>query len=102
MLKKSDYNTKITNIENNVRQLQAYDLSYFKNKQYFDEESGKQNYSVFLPISKYFKLNSSVAVVDYVSSWKSKGLSNESIKPPTASNNSLSPRLSYYGTKTRV
>ena len=39
---------------------------------------------------------------DYVSSWKSKGLSAESIKPPTTSDNSLTPALNYYGTKTRV
>ena len=39
---------------------------------------------------------------DYVSSWKSKGLSGESIKPPTTSDNSLTPALNYYGTKTRV
>ena len=39
---------------------------------------------------------------DYVSSWQSKGLSAESIKPPTTSDNSLTPALSYYGTKTRV
>ena len=39
---------------------------------------------------------------DYVSSWKSKGFSAESIKPPTTSDNSLTPALSYYGTKTRV
>ena len=39
---------------------------------------------------------------NYVSSWKSKGLSDESIKPPTTSDNSLTPALSYYGTKTRV
>ena len=39
---------------------------------------------------------------DYISSWKSKGLSAESIKPPTTSDNSLTPALSYYGTKTRV
>ena len=39
---------------------------------------------------------------DYVSSWKSKGLSSESIKPPTTSDNSLTPALNYYGTKTRV
>ena len=51
---------------------------------------------------KYFKLNSIVGVVDYVLSWQSKGLSNESIKPPTRSNNSLSPRLNYYSTKVRV
>ena len=33
---------------------------------------------------------------------QSKGISNESIKPPTTSDNSLNPKLSYYGTKTRV
>ena len=39
---------------------------------------------------------------DYISSWKSKGLSAESIKPTTTSDNSLTPALSYYGSKTRV
>ena len=43
-----------------------------------------------------------IANSDYVSSWKSKGLCAESIKPPVTSNNSLTPALSYYGTKTRV
>ena len=43
-----------------------------------------------------------IASTDYVSSWKSKGLSAETIKPPTTSDNSLTPALSYYGTKTRV
>ena len=102
LVKKSDYNTKITSIESNVKKLQAYDLSYFRGKQYFDEGDGKQNYLVFLPMRKYFKLNSVVGVTDYVLSWQSKGLSNESIKPPTTSDNSLNPRLSYYGTKIRV
>ena len=37
-----------------------------------------------------------------VSSWKSKGLSAGSIKPPTTSDNSLTPILSYDGTKTTV
>ena len=39
---------------------------------------------------------------DYISSWKSKGLSAESIKPPTTSDNSLTPALNYYCTKARV
>ena len=69
LVKKSDFNTNITNIENNVRQLQAYDSSYFKGKQYFDEGTGKQSYLVFLPLSKYFKLNSVAGVSDYVLSW---------------------------------
>ena len=43
-----------------------------------------------------------ITTTSYVSSWKSKGLSAETIKPATASDNSLTPELSYYGTKTRV
>ena len=39
---------------------------------------------------------------DFISSWKSKWLSAESIKPPRTSDNSLTRALSYYGTKTRV
>ena len=35
-------------------------------------------------------------------SWKSKGLSDETIKPPTMSDYKLNPQLSYFGTKTRV
>ena len=53
-------------------------------------------------MGKYFKLNSVVGVIDRVLSWRSKGISNESIKPPTTSNNSLNPRLSYNDTKIKV
>ena len=49
-------------------------------------------------MSKYFKISNS----DYVLSWKSKGLSAESITPPSAPNNFLNPSLNYLGTKTRV
>ena len=48
---------------------------------------------------RYFKM---ITNTDYISSWKSKGLSSESIKPPTTSDNSLTSALNYYGTKTRV
>ena len=48
---------------------------------------------------RYFK---TVTNTNYISSWKSRGLSAESIKPPTTSDNSLTPALNYYGTKTRV
>ena len=63
------------------------------------EEDGTQNYLVFQPLKKFFKV---IADTDYVSSLKSKGLSAETIKPPSTCNNSLTPALSYYGTKTRV
>ena len=78
------------------------DLSYYRGKQYFDEGSGKENYLVFLPTNKYFKLNSVARAADYVLSWQSKGLSNESIKRPTTSDTSLTPKLNYYGTKTKI
>ena len=48
---------------------------------------------------RYFKM---ITNTDYISSWKSKELSVESIKPPTTSENSHTPALNYYGTKTRV
>ena len=63
------------------------------------EEDGTQDYLVFQPISKYFKV---ITNTDYVSSWKSKGLSEETIKPSLTSDNSLNPALSYSGTKLRV
>ena len=77
-------------------------MSYYSGKQYFDERSGKQNYLVFLPMGKYFKLNSVVGVIVRVLSWESKGLSNKSIKPPTTSDNSLTPELNYYGIKIKI
>ena len=81
LVKKNDYNREITGIK--INNLQRYSLSYFRVKQYFDEGSGKQNYLVFLPMRKYFKLNSVAGVADYVLSWQSKGISNENIKPST-------------------
>ena len=93
---------EITDTRFKINKLQTYDLSYSRGKQYFDEGSGKQNYLVFLPMRKYPKLNSVSSVTDYVLSWQSKGISNEGIKPFTKYNNSLNPRLSYYGTKVRV
>ena len=43
-----------------------------------------------------------ITSTNYILSWKSKGLSSESIKPPTTSDNSLAPSLNYYGPKIRV
>ena len=65
----------------------------------FNREECSQSYLIFQPLYRYFK---TVTNTNYISSWKSKGLSAESIKPPTTSDNSLTPALNYYGTKTRV
>ena len=85
-------------VENELNKLKIFVSGYYIGKSHF-EGDGTQNYLVFQPLNKYFKV---ITNTDYISSWKSKGLSAESIKPPTTSGNSLTPALSYYGTKTRV
>ena len=103
--KLSSLNRKITKnktkhllVENVLKNLKTFDSSYFIDKSHF-EEDGTQNYLVFQRLNKYFKV---IVNTDYVSSWKSKGLSSETIKPPTTSDNILTPALSYYGTKATV
>ena len=90
--------TKNESIENELKKLKTFDSSYFIGKSHF-EEDGTQNYLVFQPLNKYLNV---IANIDYVSSWKSKGLSAKTIKPPSMSDNSLTPAVSYYGTKTIV
>ena len=80
--------------------LKTFDSSYFIGKSHF-EEDGTQNYLVFQPLIRCFKVNT-ITNTDYILSWKSKGLSAESIKPPTTSDNSLTPELHYYGNITIV
>ena len=72
-----------------MNKLKTFDSSYLIGKSHF-EEDGTQNDLVFQPISKYFTL---ITNTDYISSRKSKGLSDGSIKPPTTSDNSLTPAL---------
>ena len=48
---------------------------------------------------RYFKR---VVNSEYILSWKSKGLSDESITPPSAPHYFLNPSLYYLGTTTRV
>ena len=86
------------NFKNNIKKLQTFDSSYFRGKNYFDED-GTQNYIVFLPIGRYFRL---IPNKKYTSSWKSKGLSGETITPYATSDNSLTPWIDYYGTKIRL
>ena len=71
-------------------------MSYVICKNCF-EEDGAQNYLVFQPIKRYFKINGK-----YISSRKSKGLSDETITPYATSDNSLNPLINYYGSKVRV
>ena len=105
MMTKADFDAKISSLnreisknENEFKKLKTFDSSYFRGKSHF-EGDGTQNYLVFQPINRYFK------VVDnktYISSWKSKGLSDETIKAPATSDNSLSLLIDYLGNKIRV
>ena len=58
----------------------------------FNSEDGSQTYLIFQQIYRYFK---TITNTNFILSWKSSGLSAESIKPPTRSDNSLNPELSY-------
>ena len=55
VITKRNFDAKIIEVENNIKKLQTFDSSYFRGKHYFDED-GTQNYLVFLPIGRYFKL----------------------------------------------
>ena len=87
-------------VENEFNESKTFDSSCSIGKNHV-EEDGVKNYLVFQPIIRYFKVNT-ITNTDYVSSRKSKGLSAESIKPPTISHKSLAPELNYYGTKIKV
>ena len=98
LIRKSDFDAKLSNlnrkitqnkskhllVENELNKLKTFDSSYFSGKNHF-EEDGVQNYLVFQPMYRYFETDSSCHIL----SWTSKGLSNESIKPPSTPNNFL-------------
>ena len=78
---------------NELKKLKTFDSSYFIGKSHF-EEDGTQNYLVFQPMYQYFKAFSVTQYLEYVSELKSKGLSAESIKATSTSDNRLNPTLS--------
>ena len=92
--------TKHLLVESELKKLKTFDSSYYIGKSYFEEDD-TANYLVFQALQKYFKVGAGVNFY-YLLSWTSKGLSNESIKPPTTCDNSLTPTLYYYVTKKRV
>ena len=103
--KLSSLNRKITKnkskhifVENELKKLKTFDVSYFIGKSHF-EEDGTQNYLAFQPINRYFKV---IANTLYISSWKSKRLSDETIKPPATSDNSLTTLIDYIGNKIKI
>ena len=86
-------------VENEFNKLKTFDSSHFIGKSHFEEDGIS---TVYQPMYKYFKVFCITQYLEYVSEWKSKGLSNESINMISTSDNSLNPTLSYYDTKMRV
>ena len=82
----TDNKTKHLLVQNELNKLKTFDASYFRGQSHFEEE-GVQNYLIFQPIIRYFKMNMIISVTDYVLLWKSKGLSAKTIEPPTTSDN---------------
>ena len=85
---------KNKSIKNEFKKIKTFDSSYFIGENYF-EEDGTQNHLVFQSIRRYFKTINT----KYISSWKSKGLSEKTITPYATSDNSLTPLIDYYGIK---
>ena len=91
--------TKHVLVQNELKKLKTFDSIYFRGKRYF-EDDGTQNYLVFQPIQRYFK--HFTANDSNIWSWKSIGLSDESIKARPKSNKILNSSLDYVGNKIRV
>ena len=112
LITKTEFDSKLSNlnrkipknktdhllVQNDLSKLKTFDLSSLIGKSHFEDDA-TQNYLVFQPVYRYFKV---ITITNYISSWKSKGLSDENITAPTTSDNKLNPQLSYFGTKTRV
>ena len=98
VLKITSNKTKHILVENELKKLKTFNLSYFIGKSHF-EEDGTQNYLVFQLLNRYFKI---ITNAKYISLWQSKRLSDDTIKPPTVSDYKLNPKLNYFGTKTRL
>ena len=106
LVNKTDYNTKVAEIDTKVSNLDGKIAGnknlltklgtsffpYMSGNKMFDGGDGSQAYLIFQPVHKYIKI---IANTKYISEWKSKGLSNESIIP--TSDNSLTPLINYYG-----
>ena len=65
----------------------------------FDGGDGFQVYLIFQSVHKYIKI---IANTRYISEWKAKRLSDESIKPFPTSDKGLTPLIDYYGYNIRV
>ena len=102
LVKKADFGNKLSDlnrkiVSNKTKDISiAKELSYFHGKNYFDEGSN-QNYYIFQPISKYLKV-SNVSDINYILSWKCRGLNDIKIESIKTNNYLLNPYIDTYNT----
>ena len=77
-----------------MKKLKTFDLSYFLGKNHFQEDV-TQNWFVFQPLGRYFD-KAYTNDINYVLSWKSKGLSDLEINSIKTSNYLLNPYIDTY------
>ena len=91
--------TELKAEKDKIRKLQTFDPNLFIDQDYFFND-GSQHFLTFQPILNTFTIPDGLR--ETVVAWQSKGFSNETIRPPTTSNNSLSPKLKWHNSKIRV
>ena len=79
-------------VENELKKLKTFDLSYFRGKSHF-EEDGTQNYLVFQSMYGYCKKIAGVDSGNHIYFGKSNGFSDEKIISITVSNYIITPEL---------
>ena len=113
MVTKTDFNNTISSLDSKIASNKTKNTSteneLKKSKKnlgfillgniFFDGGDGSKAYLIFQPVHRYVKV---ITNTKYISEWKSKGLSDESINPPPTSHNSLTPLTDYYGYNIRV
>ena len=106
LVKKTDFDNKLSDlnrkiVSNKTKDISiAKELSYFHGKNYFDED-GNQNYYIFQPIFKYLKVTY-VNHVNYILSWKSRGLNDIKIESTKTNNYLLNPRIDNYDNDNKI
>ena len=100
LIKKTDFDHKLSDLNIKIVSNKRKDiviekeLRYFHGENYFDED-GNQNYYIFQPISKYLKV-AYVNDINYILSWKSRGLNGIKIESIKTNDYLLNPRMDHY------
>ena len=100
LVTKTDFDNKFSSLNRKTVSNKTKDIAianesgYFRSKNHFDED-GIQNYYIFQPISKYLKV-AHVNYINYIVSWKSRGLNDIKIESIKTNNYLLNPCMDHY------